>query len=366
MGRERGIRGWLEERGATWTQAGGAKVVSDYGDWRAEYAAIADDGLGIVERGERETLVISGDDTIPWLQGLVTGDLHDLVHEGSGHRNAWVNTTGRFVGEGRFLHLPQLLMVDLEAGALGGGLMGHLRHHIIMEDVRLDDRSEATWRVGLYGEEATRVVAALAKWAHPLEDRPPFSGSWARWRGQDLVVQRMVWMEAPGFEISCAAGAAQTLMEGLEEAAGKMPLVGEQAFEALRVEAGIPRFGRELHERVIPLEASYEDAISYEKGCYLGQEIIARLDTLGTPAKLLRRLIFPADADVPEQGAKILPPDGEGRPIGTVESVAYSPAAGHPVALAYIKRNHNEIGAEVRVGELIARLAPPHVMEYKG
>lgn len=350
MGRSEAIEKRLEARGATWISDGDVPVVDHCGDPDAEYRAVVDGGLAAIERGERETLVITGADAVPWLQGLVTNDLHRLVDEGNGQRNAMVNTTGRFVGEVRILHVPELLVLDLEAGTLGGGLLSHLRQHVIMEDVELDDRSEATWRLGVYGERAATVLGEFADWEHDLADRPLFYGSWARWQGRDLIAQRVVWSEVPGFELSCAVEDAADVLEGLKESVDDLPLFGHRTFETLRIESGVPRFGVELHDKIIPLEAGFYDAIDFDKGCYLGQEIIARLDTLGTPAKLLRRVVVDGD-EVPKEGTSIYPVEGSDRAIGSVESATYSPAFDAPVALAYIKRKHNEIGNEVRVGE---------------
>lgn len=307
MGRTEELEIRLTELGAHWIEGSTAKVVEHYGDPGAEYSAIADGALGIMERGERETVVLSGSDTIPWLQGLVTGDLHELVDEGNGQRNAWVNTTGRFVGEARLLHLPELLFLDLEAGTLSGGLMSHLRRHIILEDVTIVDRSEASARIGLYGESCAESLGDFAEWEHKISERPPFYGTWGRWRGEDIIAQRVVWSDLPGFELTCDVGAAESLIEALLEIDEQTLMIGEQTFETLRIEAGIPRFGVELHEKVIPLEASFDDAVAFDKGCYLGQEIIARLDTLGTPAKLLRRVILDG-GNVPKRRPTYFPP----------------------------------------------------------
>ncbi len=355
MGRTKNLRDRLDGLGAHWSEEATYEVVEHYGDPRGEYDAVGDGGLAIVERGERETLVVYGPDAIPWLQGLVTGDLHELVDEGNGQRNAWVNTTGRFVGEARLLHLPELLFFDLEAGTLGNGLMSHLRRHIILEDVTLDDRSDASARITLVGEPAAAALEELAEWQHDIAERPPFFGTWGRWKGEDLILQRQVWSDLPCFDVTCDVAAAEALIEALRQLDDGAVMMGRQAFEILRIEAGVPRFGVELHEKVIPLEAAFDDAVAYDKGCYLGQEIIARLDTLGTPAKLLRRVILEGD-DVPEPETEVFPADGKGRKIGHVESAVMSPRFDAPLALAFVKRGHNDVGAQVRIGEAKGRL----------
>ncbi len=356
MGRTEVTENFLQERGAEWTSDDELRRVDHYGDPDAEYEAVAQGGLAIMERGRRDTLVISGEDAVPWLQGLVTSDLHELVDEGNGQRTAFVNTTGRFVGEARVLHLPELLLLDMEPGTLDGGLYSHLRQHIILEKVNLDDRSDATARVGFFGERAAEVLERLADWKYPPGERPPFHGSWSRWSGRDLIVQRVVWSRLPGFEICCDVDTVVPLMEAIETLEGSLPLIGHRTFETMRIEDGVPRFGTELHDRVIPLEAHFDDAISYEKGCYLGQEIIARLDSRGIPAKLLRRVVLDGK-EVPQPGTTVYSVDDE-KKIGHVESAAYSPRHDAPVALAFVKRNHNDIGNTVCIDDAEGRLQP--------
>ena len=328
-------------------------------DISRQYEAVVDEGLALIDRSDRDTLVITGDDTVSWLQGLVTSDLHDLVDEGRGQRTAMVNTTGRFVGEARILHLPQMLLLDLESGLLDDGLLSHLQQHIILESVNLYDRSEATARIGVYGRRAAALLATLDGWTTNPRDLDPFCGAWTRWRGEDLIVQRTPWIKPPGLELICALDVAPALLDFLESsfAESRLPAFQDPAFEVLRLEAGVPRMGTELGPRVIPLEAGFEGDIAYDKGCYLGQEIIARLDTLGTPAKKLRQVILDSPI-APEAGADVFPEDGEGRSIGTVKSAVFSPEFGAAIALAFIKRDHNAIGHTVRINDHLGTLAP--------
>jgi folate-binding protein YgfZ len=128
--------------------------------------------------------------------------------------------------------------------------------------------------------------------------------------------------------------------------------VGARALETLRIEAGVPRFGVETHDKIIPLEANLGELISFEKGCYVGQEIIARLDTRGTPAKRLRTLVFQGGA-APHEGAEL---EADGRNAGEVVSATWSPLLEQPIALAYVKRNVNDPGTEVDVEGRTARV----------
>ena len=354
---------WMRARGATFDEQGKRVrfVGEEAEDDQKGIEAVLEEGLGWVARAPRETLTIAGDDAIPWLQGLVTSDLMKLAEEGSGQRTAWVNHTGRFVGEARLLHFPEMLLVDLEEGTLAGGLMGHLRRHIILEKVKLEDRSARTFVVGLYGRGAALVLDQAGSWAHRMapHSRPMFSGTWGEVAGCGVVVQRVPWCVDEAYELRVDVGDALQVMAAVEEAVGRpLALCGERGFERLRLSAGVPRFGVELHEKVIPLEAGFEDAIAYAKGCYLGQEIIARLDSRGQAAKMLRALTL-GGSEAPEVGqAAEVEIDGKWTKKGDVISVAKSPDGASYRALVFMKRGAYEMGETIRVGEAISQLEP--------
>lgn len=335
----------LDARDANWTDWRGVEVVADFGDPDSEYRAVRGEGVGLVDHSYRDTLVMTGSDAVPWLQGLVTSDLRELVEEGSGQLTTAVNDKGRLIADARVLHIPEMLILDLEPGLLTDGLLSHLRRHVITEDVQLVDRSEATARLSLYGESAAALLDDLCETAHPVGSLDVYGGTWGALGDQDIIIQRVPLVGEPGFDIACASEAAGGLWERLLGASDAVVPVGFDTVETLRIEAGVPKFGKELTEKRIPLEAGLEHAISFEKGCYLGQEIIARLDTLGTPARLLRTLVFQGGA-APEEGAAV---ERDGKSVGEVVSSIWSPLLEAPAALAYVKRKHNDLGTELEV-----------------
>ena len=158
----------------------------------------------------------------------------------------------------------------------------------------------------------------------------------------------------PGFDLSFDRAESLPIWDALTEAGGgTLEPLGDETLEILRIEAGVPRFGVETDDSVIPLEANMGELIDFDKGCYVGQEIIARLDTLGTPAKKLRTLIFDGGA-APAPGADI--ENDDGRNVGTVRSAAWSPLLDAPIALGYVKRNANEPGTVLQVEGREARV----------
>ncbi len=360
MSRTESFKQRLDADGAQWTSWREVDVVQHFGDPDSEYRAVREGGLGLVDQSWRQTLVVTGSDSVQWLQGLVTSDLFELAEEGSGQQTTVVNNVGRLIAEARVLHIPDLLVLDLEPGVLEDGLMSHLRRHIITEDVKLIDRSEATARLGLFGEDAAQLLDELCETEHQVSSLGQFEGTWGMLGGVEVVIQRVPWSGGPGFDIAAPSEAAAGLWELLLTADAHAEVgaeksvepVGFETLETLRIEAGVPRFGKELTEKRIPLETGLDDAVSFTKGCYLGQEIIARLDTRGTPARLLRTLVLEAGA-APREGSDI---EVDQRSVGEVISSVWSPQAARPIALGYVKRKHNDIGTEVEVEGRPARV----------
>ncbi len=342
----------LDALGAQWMQWREREVVRDFGDPDKEYRAVRGGGVGLVDSSYRDTLVIMGGDAVPWLQGLVTSNLLELEEEGAGQITTAVNHIGRLIAEARVLHMPEILVLDLEPGVLAAEFLSHLRRHIITEDVELVDRSEQTARVSVFGERAAALLDELCDTERAVASLDAYAGTWGVLGEEDVVIQRVAWSGGPGYDVSCASEAAHRVWNSLLAAGEDVVAVGFETLETLRIEAGVPRFGTELSDERIPLEAGLDHAISFNKGCYLGQEIIARLDTRGTPARLLRTLVFDGGA-APAVGAEV---EVDGRSVGEVVSSAWSPLVERPIALAYVKRGHNEIGAEVGVEARPARV----------
>ena len=313
--------------------------------------AIATQSVGVANRSNRGTVVATGTEVIPLLQGVVTSDVFALAEEGAGQLSTAVNAKGRLVCDLRLLHVDEMLLMDFEPGMVEDGVVSHFRANVMMEDAKFTDRTAHTGRVCVVGPLAAERLQAAGKLARPLDRLAQYHGTWGEVAGVEAIVQRIPTYGVPAYDLYVPSDALDRVVSGLDA-----PAVDE-ALETLRIEAGIPRWGAELDEKIIPLEAGLDPAISYDKGCYVGQEIIARLDTLGTPARLLRKLVA-ADAETLPVGAEVS--DGT-RSVGDVRSAAYSPAHERGIALAYVKRDFNDIGRKLIVDkvEVIVRpLAP--------
>jgi len=295
----------------------------------AEYLTLTD-GCGLVDRSERGKLALTGPGAKEFLAGQVTNDTEALT-PGSGCYAAFLTPKGKMLGDLRVLDLGDELFLDTERVALQA-LFDMIRHFKIGYDVQLHKRTVECSLLSLIGPQATRIAGAgdLAGAEH------------ANSRAEIGGVASMLVRTDVGVDIICDASANPTVSEALLSS-GAQP-VSEAAAEIVRVEHGRPRYGIDLDETVIPQEAGLnERAVSFTKGCYVGQETVARLYYKGKPNRHLRGVRLTAPA---EPGAELRL--GE-RVVGRLSSVVVSPIHG-PIGLALVRREA-EPGASISVGE---------------
>jgi folate-binding protein YgfZ len=296
---------------------------------------------GLVDRSERGKLALSGAGAVEFLNGQVTNELADLV-PGEGRYAAFLTHKGKMLGDLRALALGDAatseLLLDTERVALQA-LFDMIRHYKIGYDVELHKRTLESALFSLVGPDARGLAAAAAGQAE-LE-LPAAEHSH---RAADIAgcAVRLVSTEAGGVDVLLDASHRDAVLEALTQA-GARPVAPEAA-EIVRVERGVPRYGVDMDDTTIPQEASInERAVSFTKGCYVGQETVARLYYRGKPNRHLRGI----RPDQPiASGAEIRL--GE-RTAGVVGSAVVSPALG-PIALALVRREA-EPEAAVRVGE---------------
>lgn len=278
------------------------------------------DGCGLVDRSARGKLALTGEEAKPFLAGQVTSDVESLT-AGQGQYAALLNHKGKMRGDLRVLDLGDELWLDCERSALQA-LFDTLRRAKIGFAVELHKRTLQQALLSLVGPRARAVAGADA--AHLGEAE--HANAPARLGGADVVLV----VTDLGVDVICAAEDADAVRGALLRA-GAAP-ADDAAAEVLRVESGRPRYGIDLDETVIPQEAGLnERAVSFTKGCYVGQETVARLHYKGKPNRRLRGLRLSAPAatgDVLHLGA---------REVGRLGSVALSPRLG-PVALAIVRR----------------------------
>jgi tRNA-modifying protein YgfZ len=286
-------------------------------DIQAREDSVLRGGCGLVDRSERGKLALTGSQAKEFLHGQVTNDIEGLS-PGSGCYAAFLDHKGKMQGDMRVLDLGDELWLDCERVALQD-LFNMIRRYKLGLDVELHKRTLECGLLSLIGPDARRVAGGeLAEPEHACE-RGSLGGA---------AVVRVV--TDLGVDVICAAD-DMSRVRGALEAAGAVP-VSEAAAEVLRVESGRPRYGVDLDQSVIPQEAGLnERAVSFSKGCYVGQETVARLHYRGKPNRHLRGLRLsepePSGAEL-RLGEKV---------VGRLGSVVVSPRLG-PIALAIVRR----------------------------
>jgi folate-binding protein YgfZ len=297
----------------------------------AEYRAVTE-ACGLVDRSERGKLALTGADAKPFLQGQVSNDVEALTL-GRGCYAAFLTPKGKMLGDLRILDAGGELLIDTERVALQD-LFNMIRRFSLGYDVQLHKRTLQSGLLSLLGPHAEQVagVDSVGPDEHDHHDiEIPGAGG---------IRVRAIRTDV-GLDLLCDAERIDELAEALE-AAGARP-VSETAADTLRIEHGRPRYGVDLDDSVIPQEADLNArAVSFTKGCYVGQETVARLYYRGKPNRQLRGLRL---AEPAWTGAEITFGD---RVVGRVGSVADSPGLG-AVALAVLRREAPP-GTHVRVG----------------
>jgi hypothetical protein len=310
--------------GAQMAEDLGVEVAAHYGDPAAEERALWE-GAGMVDRCARGVVTVTGPEALSFLHSLLSQDVAALA-DGEGVHTLLLQPQGKLDVDLRMLRVGDEGWLDCEVGK-GEQLASSLRRFKIRVKAEVEDRTGAWGCLAVRGPAAAAVVEAAGGVA--VLEAAHAHVSPTAWG--DVRVVRADWPGVPGVDVvgplPALAGAWKDLA-----GAGAVP-AGLAAFEAVRVAAGVPRQGRDLDEKTIPQEAFLDlDAVSFTKGCFLGQELVCRIDTRGHVNRYLRRLELAGDAR-PPTGAEVL---WEGKEVGALSSVAASKAG--TVALGYLRR----------------------------
>jgi folate-binding protein YgfZ len=314
-------------------------------DSNASYDA-ARHGAGLIDRSDRGRIVVSGKDRASYLQGLLTNDITAL-EAGEGCYAAYLTPQGRMIADMWVYELGDVMLLTLARDVIDT-ILAKLDQFIFTEDVQLGDVTRTFTNVAVVGPKAAAIVEAVLAGlpSGALAALPEHGNLRARFADQAAVVLRITDTGQPGYDIMVDASTGTALPSSLRSA-GAVDVDAAVA-DVLRVEAGVPKFHRDMNEDTIPLEAGLESrAISLTKGCYVGQEVIIRVLHRGH-GRVARRLV----GLVLEGGA--VPPSGttvhaEGREVGRVTSGVASIALKQPIALAYVHRDFVAPGTPLAV-----------------
>jgi folate-binding protein YgfZ len=301
----------------------------------------------LVDRSDVGRLVVAGADRRSYLHGLLTNDIGALG-PGQGCYAAYLTPQGRMITDLTVYELGDVVLLTLPRATIDG-VKTKLEQFVFTEEVQIGDVSETFASVAVVGPQAAPVAAGVLGGVTEaqLTGLPAHGNLRAAADGEAVIVLRVTDAGVPGYELLIDRARMPELRARLVTA-GAVALDPETA-EAIRIEAGVPKFGRDMDEETIPLEAGIEArAISLTKGCYVGQEVIIRVlhRGHGRVARKLVGLLVDGTA-APAPGTPVLSSDGQ--EIGHVTSSAISPSIGGPIALAYVHRDYVEPGTPVAV-----------------
>lgn len=326
----------------------GVLLPTRFGDVAEEYDAARSEGV-VFDRSDRGLLEIGGRDRLSWLHNLVTNAVKSL-EPGRGCYAFACDVRGRVLFDLNILCLPDVLWADVDRQVLPAAI-AHLDRHCITEDVALRDASGQWARLGVCGPLAARAAALLGVDAFPeMASLTSIAAEPA-----DTRLVRSDFADLPGFELIAPRSQAAVVWRRLVHEGGLRP-AGLAVLDVLRIEAGVPWLGRDIDEKVLPPETGQvQRAISYNKGCYLGQEIIERMRSHGSLARRLVRLELEDGAGL-ELPAELRHQDRE---AGRITSLVRHPVRPVWVGLGYL-RTAVPVGADLSAG------SPPRKVRVLG
>jgi len=329
-----------ELQDAQFTEVNGLEFVATYGDVIAEYRAFKET-VGFIDLSNRSRVCLLGEDRLKFLHGQVTNDIQGLKADG-GCYAALVNAKAKMESDLYIYRLTDELLLDFEPG-LTEKVTTRLDKYIIADDVQIVDVAPHYGLVSVQGPKSAGAIEALgivpSLPANPLQwvkDNVPDVG--------DIYVMNQPRLGTTGYDVfipSAGLGMiADKLLAAVKAQGGRA--CGWEAFEAVRIEAGIPRYGVDMDETNLAPEAGIEKrAISYTKGCYIGQEVNARIRTYGQVAKSLQRFELTGVSELPAKGTKL---QVAGKDVGYITSAVRTPAGERFLALGYVRKEHKQAG----------------------
>jgi folate-binding protein YgfZ len=322
-----------------------------------EYEAVRDGGAGLIDLSSlRGRIRVSGSEAVMFLNGLITNNMKSLV------ANRWMHAVfptvqGRLIGAVRVVRGSSAedknaaFLIDGDA-ATHEAVLKTISRFTLAGDFHVTDVTAETAQLTVQGKRAIEIVEKVFETS--LSDLPRDGVVETAWQDDRITLIRATHTAEDGIDIMIDVKQAAKLTQALTDA-GAQP-VSQETFEVLRVEAGIARYGQDMDETSVVLETNLDDAISYTKGCYVGQEIIVRIKHRGHVAKKMTGLRLQTDRPI-KAGTTIKSADNN--EIGRVTSAVVSPKLGSTIALGYVRYEHLEPGTSVVVDPDISATVSP-------
>ncbi len=306
----------------------------DYGDVRAEYDALRNTAA-VLDLSLTAKLEVSGKNAVQFLNGLVTNEVKSL-QPGQGVLAAFLNVQGKVVSLCRFYKTDTHFLLEFDA-TNREAIFKNLSRFVLAGEFFVKDVSEECALLSVQGPMSDALLSDLL--SQPIEAEPEYRNYQAVGNGTNILIASHARCGSTGFDVFVPAEAKAAIYQIL--IAGGATVAGSEALEIARLEAAIPREGVDVTDANILLEAGYDKAISYTKGCYLGQEIIARIHYRGQPARQLRSFAIEA-TEPPGKGTELWAADG--KKVGEITSSAHSFAHHRIIALGYVHRYYLAVG----------------------
>jgi len=336
----------LSEGRVAFGEVDGWEMPRVYENIKMEYLA-AKGTVALIDRSHRGRLRVTGAKRFDLLNRLTTNDLRDIP-PGGGARTAMLTAKGRIIDD-LLLYAREDSFILVTSPGNGVRVREAIEKLRFRDDVTVEDETRGTAMIALVGPQSAHLLEAVAPAAaraglalhHSVETQVS---------GARLLAARIDDLGGHGYHLISGAAEAPAIWSALLARGGPYGAspCGEEAWEMLRIEGGIPRFGRELTQEHNPLEARLDASINWKKGCYVGQEVVARLDSRQKISKLLVGLWL-EPGPVPEAGSPIEAADRPGSPIGSLTSVAPSLDFRRVIGLGYVRTDHAAPGSRVVV-----------------
>jgi glycine cleavage system T protein (aminomethyltransferase) len=329
-------------QGAIFDDFSGWLMPKSYGNPLEEYASVRNE-VGIADLSHRGKLRLSGKEHVKFLQGMVTNDICKLK-EGKGLYATFLTPKGRMISDMKLYRESDFILLDLEPG-LNEKMRDLLIKYRLSYKANVEDVTESLNLLSIHGTNSRRLIQKTLNGKIPELNEYEFLRK--EINGFQTMIARANRTGEEGYDVFVSTEGVKTAWESLAKNRKEfgLKLVGLDAMDILRIEAAIPRYGVDMDENTIPLEAGLDHAISYEKGCYVGQEVVARIKWRGHVNRYLAGFQIEGE-DLPANGDKIR--QGE-REIGYVTSSAFSPTLKKIIALGYIRREFIEPGTKIIV-----------------
>ncbi len=330
-----------------WTSSGarignyrGAETPSTFGDTAAEFGALLH-GAGLFDLGWQSRLLISGKDRTRWLNGMITNNIRDLP-PGQGVYGFILTAQGHNQGDLTAYNRGEYLVATTDREQ-APKVTAVLQKYIIMDKVEIEDISEKLVSIGIAGPRAADTLKNAGIDASQLQPGQLIDAAWS---DVGIIVARSTHPRMDSYEIWLAPENVEKLWDALVSA-GAMQ-VGSDGLEMYRIARGVPRYGIDLRERDLPQETGQAHALNFNKGCYIGQEIVERIRARGSVHRTF--VGFEVDGETPRPGTKVRANDKD---MGEITSAACVPAPNgqRTIAIGYLRREVATPDTTVQIGE---------------